>query len=759
MIIRAFGKVYLHAHLFVKKSYSDLSPMSAGKISRLLIANRGEIACRIAKSAKSFGCHTIGVYSDADRDALHVRMTDESYNIGPAPVQQSYLDIKRLLSVANSAHADAVHPGYGFLSESVEFAQACLGANLIFVGPPVSAIRDMGIKNKSKSIMSAAGVPIIEGYHGDDQSDSRLRNEAEKIGYPVMIKAVRGGGGKGMRIALTRGQFDEQLAAARHEAMKSFNDDGMLIEKFIVHPRHVEVQVFGDHYGNYVYLWERDCSIQRRHQKVLEEAPAYGLSPAVRKALGEAAVAAARSVNYVGAGTVEFVMDSDHKFYFMEMNTRLQVEHPVTEAITQTDLVDWQLRVASGERLPVVDQDRIPLLGHAFEARIYAEDCSDPAQMLPSAGRLGFLQPPPTAVQYTHVGSTVRVDSGVVSGDEISVHYDPMIAKLVVWGETRELALSRMSRALAEYRIAGVPNNVAFLRKLIEHPDLISGKVHTGFIGQHLEELRTSAASTHSFLLTAAVWTFLEPLLNSGTDTFCDPLLYTASHYRGFRINLPGSRVVHLACSQTTECSHSLRVAYPRHENEYYRVQLLPDPDTNLSSEPDNSSISLSIRFLRMRKTEAASGLTEYGFQIELLDTANPSSDTRRLMNISIIYDPLSFRLYVFNQSTGVHNSFVLLDAAPLLDVNSVPLETSQSADMGSCSSPMPGVIERIFVANGDTVENGQALLTLIAMKMEYTVRANISGKIESVLVSPGETVSSGQLLIRLSPSERNAPG
>ncbi|KAG7239945.1 hypothetical protein INR49_028140 [Caranx melampygus] len=385
-----------------------------GRIEKVLIANRGEIACRVMRTAKKMGVRSVAVYSDADRHSMHVAMADEAYHIGPPPSQQSYLSMEKVLEVAKKSGSHAVHPGYGFLSENTEFAEACKQEGIIFIGPPSSAIRDMGIKSTSKHIMSAAGVPIIGGYHGEDQSNERLQAEAARIGYPVMIKAVRGGGGKGMRIARSDSDFLEQLESARREARKSFNDDVMLVEKFVEDPRHVEVQVFGDMHGNAVYLFERDCSVQRRHQKIIEEAPGPGISPEVRRKLGEAAVRAAKAVNYVGAGTVEFIMDAQHNFYFMEMNTRLQVEHPVSEMITGTDLVEWQLRVAAGERLPLL-QDDIILGGHSFEARIYAEDPNN--DFLPGAGPLLHLSTPPPD-QHT------RIETGVREGEDfIPQHY------------------------------------------------------------------------------------------------------------------------------------------------------------------------------------------------------------------------------------------------------------------------------------------------------------------------------------------------
>uniref|UniRef100_A0A452QY67 Methylcrotonyl-CoA carboxylase subunit 1 n=1 Tax=Ursus americanus TaxID=9643 RepID=A0A452QY67_URSAM len=412
-------------------------------IAKLLIANRGEIACRVIRTAKKMGIQSVAVYSEADRNSMHVDMADEAYSIGPAPSQQSYLSMEKIIQVAKISAAQAIHPGYGFLSENTEFAELCKQEGILFIGPPSSAIKDMGIKSTSKSIMAAAGVPVVEGYHGEDQSDQCLREQAGRIGYPVMIKAVRGGGGKGMRIVRSEEEFQEQLESARREAKKSFNDDAMLIEKFVDTPRHVEVQVFGDYHGNAVYLFERDCSVQRRHQKIIEEAPGPGIKPEIRKKLGEAAVRAAKAVNYVGAGTVEFIMDSKHNFFFMEMNTRLQVEHPVTEMITGTDLVEWQLRIAAGEKIPL-SQEEISLQGHAFEARIYAEDPDN--NFMPGAGPLVHLSTPQADL-------CTRIETGVRQGDEVSVHYDPMIAKLVVWAADRQAALTKLRYSLRQYNV------------------------------------------------------------------------------------------------------------------------------------------------------------------------------------------------------------------------------------------------------------------------------------------------------------------
>ncbi|XP_068960892.1 methylcrotonoyl-CoA carboxylase subunit alpha, mitochondrial isoform X2 [Petaurus breviceps papuanus] len=477
------------------------SSTGRSNIAKVLIANRGEIACRVIRTARKMGVQSVAVYSEADQNSMHVEMADEAYCIGPAASQQSYLSMEKIIQVAKDSASQAIHPGYGFLSENTEFAELCKQEGIIFIGPTSSAIRDMGIKSTSKAIMSAAGVPIVEGYHGEDQSDQCLKEHAGKIGYPVMIKAVRGGGGKGMRIGRSEGEFQEQLESARREAKKCFNDDAMLLEKFVDTPRHVEVQVFGDQHGNTVYLFERDCSVQRRHQKIIEEAPGPGIDPEVRRKLGEAAVKAAKAVNYVGAGTVEFIMDSNHNFYFMEMNTRLQVEHPVTEMITGTDLVEWQLRIAAGEKLPL-SQEEIKLKGHAFEARIYAEDPRN--NFMPGAGPLVHLSTPPPE-------PSVRIETGVRQGDEVSVHYDPMIAKLVVWAADRQAALRKLRYSLHQYNVTGLNTNIDFLLSLSRHPEFEAGNVHTDFIPQHCHDLLpTPSATAKEVLCQAALGLLLQ---------------------------------------------------------------------------------------------------------------------------------------------------------------------------------------------------------------------------------------------------------
>jgi 3-methylcrotonyl-CoA carboxylase alpha subunit len=465
---------------------------------KILIANRGEIACRIIKTARRMGIETVAVYSDADAKALHVRMADEAVRIGPAASRESYLRGDIIIKVAKETGAEAIHPGYGFLSENEDFAKACAKSGIVFIGPSPKAINAMGLKDKAKEIMAKAGVPIVPGYLGEKQDAATLKREAEKVGYPVLIKAVAGGGGKGMRLVEKAQDFVDALGACKREAAASFGNDHVMIEKYIMKPRHVEVQVFGDNHGNGVYLFERDCSLQRRHQKVVEEAPAPGLPDEVRRKLGEAAVKAVKAIKYTNAGTIEFIMDSKtHAFYFMEMNTRLQVEHPVTEMITGQDLVEWQLQIASGEELP--PQEEIKQSGHAFEVRLYAEDPAN--KFMPQIGTLtSFIHP-----------QSARIDTGVEEDDEVSIHYDPMIAKLIVYGQTRVEAIARMQMALDETVLTGLVTNQEFLGNIFRQKNFIKGEVDTGFIARHEKDLIPKdygLAGEEDLLQAAALLTF-----------------------------------------------------------------------------------------------------------------------------------------------------------------------------------------------------------------------------------------------------------
>ncbi|XP_042216401.1 methylcrotonoyl-CoA carboxylase subunit alpha, mitochondrial-like [Homarus americanus] len=679
------------------------SSASCRPINKLLIANRGEIACRVVRTARRMGVRTVAVYSDPDKEAMHVAMADEAYHIGAAASQESYLRGDKILDVVKRSGAQAVHPGYGFLSENVEFAEQCAREGVVFVGPPAAAIRDMGIKSTSKKIMSEASVPVIVGYHGEDQNDVRLRQEAEKIGFPVMIKAVRGGGGKGMRIAMKPEEFDAQLESARREATKSFGDDVMLIEKFVERPRHVEVQVFGDHHGNYVYLFERDCSVQRRHQKIIEEAPAPGLTWEVRRSLGEAAVRAARAVGYVGAGTVEFILDSSHNFYFMEMNTRLQVEHPISEMITNTDLVEWQLRVASGEPLPLT-QDEIKLSGHSFEARIYAEDPK--GDFLPGAGPLIHLSTP-------HPNQHVRIDTGVRQGDEVSVHYDPMIAKLVVWGHDRIHALNSLTTCLADYNIVGLNTNVDFLISLASHPSFVAGDVTTDFIQEHYNTLFPDRKPSHELFCQCALALILEEEQEgvravAATQDPTSPFRPGATP----RINHQLSRIINLKCEGTDT---SVQVYYLG-SGKYHMTVGTASFDVSGSLVCNNNVRQLSA---------SIDGCISYSH---------------------IVMEDKD--IHVFTETGGWKMSI----PAPKFEK-----EIGKAGSVtGGAVAPMPGIIEKVFVNPGQTVEAGDPLVVMIAMKMEYVIKAASSGIVEKVLFSQGDTVAKNTPLVKMKEAEEH---
>jgi 3-methylcrotonyl-CoA carboxylase alpha subunit len=503
--------------------------------TKLLIANRGEIACRIIRTARRMGLTTIAVHSDADARAMHVAMADTAMRIGPAAPRASYLNIPAILEAARLTGAQAIHPGYGFLSENAEFAEACAQAGLIFVGPPPAAIRAMGGKSQAKALMAAAGVPLVPGYHGEAQDLPTLQSAADGIGYPVLIKASAGGGGKGMRVVDSQADFPAALEGARREARSSFGDDRVLVEKYLTRPRHIEIQVFADTHGNCVSLFERDCSIQRRHQKIIEEAPAPGMTTAMRRAMGEAAIAAARAVDYVGAGTVEFIAEGE-TFHFMEMNTRLQVEHPVTEAITGQDLVEWQLRVAAGEPLPLT-QAQLAITGHAVEVRLYAEDPT--RNFLPSVGTLQHLKLPPD----------IRVDSGVRQGDTITPDYDPMIAKIIAHGPDRRTALARLSAALAQTEAVGVHTNLPLLRAIATHPGFIAEAFDTGFIARH-PELTAGTATTPDFAIAAAALAILRARAEAAR-TQTDPHSPWSAQ-DSWRPNLPGRHTILLRHRDTT---------------------------------------------------------------------------------------------------------------------------------------------------------------------------------------------------------------
>lgn len=663
---------------------------------RILIANRGEIACRVIRTARRLGIETVAVYSDADVAAQHVLSADQAVHIGPAPPNESYLVGSRIIEAAQRTGAQAIHPGYGFLSENAEFAELCEKNKLVFIGPPPGAIRAMGLKGAAKALMAKAGVPIVPGYHGDEQDLAHLRAEAQRIGFPVLIKAVAGGGGKGMRRVDRMEDFAVALESARREATSAFGDGKVLIERYLVKPRHIEIQVFADRLGNALYLFERDCSLQRRHQKVIEEAPAPGMPREMREKMGGAAVAAAKAIGYVGAGTVEFIADvSDglkaDSFYFMEMNTRLQVEHPVTEMITGQDLVEWQFRVACGEPLPL-SQDELRINGHALEARIYAEDPNN--GFLPSIGRLSRLQSPPTD------GVHLRIDSGVREGDRVTPYYDPMIAKLIAWGEDRSSALRRLSAGLQQFEVAGVATNIGFLARAVTHPAFVAADIDTGFIERHRDQLLDDDKKKPSELVLAfaAVGLILERTirashLSAGSSDPYSPWnavdgwrLYGSGH-TDFRFGYRGDEFL-----------------------------------TTLHFHRDGWQIEVGERRIAVQAKLRDDGRVSATFD----GTAYKGSVVQDGGEVTVLMDAVATRL-------------TLID----------PLITSEMDETtgDNVSSPMPGRIIQVLVAPGADVKKGQALLVLEAMKMEHTIAAPRDGIIDRISFAVGDQVTEGALL------------
>jgi 3-methylcrotonyl-CoA carboxylase alpha subunit len=662
----------------------------------ILIANRGEIACRVIKTARRLGIRTIAVYAEADAGARHVELADEAIPIGPSPARQSYLVGDKIVAAARSTGAQAIHPGYGFLSENAGFAEAVTSAGLVFIGPPAEAIRAMGSKSAAKTLMAGSGVPLVPGYHGADQDPGLLAAEARRIGYPVLIKASSGGGGKGMRIVEAPDGFAGALASAKREAAAAFGDDQVLIEKYLARPRHIEIQVFADTHGNIVSLFERDCSIQRRHQKVVEEAPAPGMTPERRRSMGEAACAAAKAINYVGAGTVEFIAEGD-AFYFMEMNTRLQVEHPVTEAITGLDLVEWQLRVAAGEALPA-RQSELEITGHAIEVRVYAED---PARdFRPQTGTLVHLQPP---AEDAHV----RVDTGVRAGDAISVHYDPMIAKLIVWDEDRTRAVQRLRQALSQYQIVGVTTNLAFLAAIAAHPAFAAGALDTGFIPRHGADLFRPAEPASAEILAAAALAVLldrDRAAVAAAAASGDPWSPWALA-GNWRLNGAGRQDLSFRDGDATHDVH----AEPR-------------PGGFALDLPQGRCLAVTVR-----ATEGA----------------------------------LDYRLDGIKKRAGIVRAgealVILSDGRPphrLSLVDKLAPAEIETAGSGKLTAPMPGRITQVLTAPGAEVRRGTALLVLEAMKMEHTIAAPADGSIEAVRYAPGDLVEEGTELIVFKPAE-----
>ncbi len=663
---------------------------------RILIANRGEIACRVIATARGMGIRTIAVYSDADRAARHVALADEARRIGPPEARSSYLDAEAILSAARATGAEAIHPGYGFLSENEDFAAACARAGLVFIGPSPEAIAAMGDKSAAKRLMETAGVPLVPGYHGENQDPAFLHKAADGIGYPVLIKASAGGGGKGMRIVEASVEFPGALESAKREAKAAFGDDRVLVEKYLERPRHIEVQVFGDSHGNVIHLFERDCSVQRRHQKVLEEAPAPGLSPGRRKAMGEAAVAAARSIRYTGAGTVEFIAGQDGTFYFMEMNTRLQVEHPVTEMITGLDLVKLQLAVAAGEPLPVLQKD-LAFRGHAVEARIYAEN---PGKgFLPSTGTLRHLRAPAGA-EFRADGGPIRVDSGVRQGDAITPFYDPMIAKLVAWGEDRDIALGRLRAALADYEIVGVATNVEFLARTVASKAFSGADLDTGLIERSRAELFPPEAPPGDADLAAAA---LAELLAEQAQAASDGRQSGDPHspwniVDGWRLNL-GSH-------------HELQFA---RGDESWTVQI--------HFAPDGYRLGVDGREFPLAGHEA-DGL----LHVTLGEAA---------FRVRAVRDGADWHLF----RDGIHS---------VLTLRSAQNAPEPDATVGTLAAPMPGKVLQVLVQAGARVSKGTPLVILEAMKMEHTIAAPHDGQVAEIHFQAGEQVSEGAELLRL---------
>ncbi len=673
----------------------------ATAIEKLLIANRGEIACRVMKTAKKMNMQTVAVYSSADSNSMHTRMADEAYHIGPAASKESYLVMDKIIQVAKKSGAQAIHPGYGFLSENAKFSAACEANNIIFVGPPPSAISAMGDKKQSKILMEAANVPCTPGYHQDDQSAATLLAAAKRIGFPVLIKATAGGGGKGMRIVQDESEFISQLEGAQREALSSFGNPIVILEKLILKPRHVEVQVFADKHGNCVYLHERDCSVQRRYQKVIEEAPAPGVTEEFRRAIGTAAVNAAKAVGYVGAGTVEFIVSADHQFFFMEMNTRLQVEHPITEMITRQDLVEWQLRVARGEKLPLKQED-IPRIGHAFEGRIYAEN---PYQgFLPGSGHLALLQQP------VPKDGSVRVETGVKQGDDVTSFYDPMIAKLVVWGSDRNEALMSFRRRLSEYKIVGLPTNVSFLDRLAAHSSFVAGDVHTGFIEQHRALLLDKPlVEANSVLGTGE----LTAILLSAAD------LMSATHLQKQSIN---SDDVHSPWAVLGQREFTNNAMGHRH------VALLSS-----SGQPQNVDISFSSTSFPLHLNVSAAGANAICRSVVVKTRSSHAEHVPHpsLYGFQVTVDGVSFDADVFFNKAEVHTFTGGIHIVHTRLTN----EGTDGADKGSNKivAPMSGKIVKLMVSAGDKVEIGQPLVVMEAMKMEHTLKAAVAGTVETV--------------------------
>ena len=659
--------------------------------TKILIANRGEIACRIIQTAHRMGIKCVAVYSDADKNARHVRMADEAVHIGGSPSSESYLVAERILKAAKDTGAQAIHPGYGFLSENAAFSEACEKSGVTFIGPSSKSITAMGLKDGAKDIMQKAGVPIVPGYQGDNQDAGFLQKQADKIGYPVLIKAVAGGGGKGMRLVEHAEDFKDLLGNCQREGKASFGNDHVLIEKYITKPRHIEVQVFGDTHGHALHLFERDCSLQRRHQKVVEEAPAPGISPEMREAMGEAAVQAAKAIDYHGAGTIEFIVDSEtHEFYFMEMNTRLQVEHPVTEFITGQDLVEWQLRVAYGEKLPL-SQGELGINGHAFEVRLYAED---PAQdFMPQTGTLTLFEHPENS-------KTIRVDTGVETGDSVTSYYDPMIAKLITHGKTREEAAAGMHSLLEQTHIMGLNTNQEFLHHIFTHQEFLSGNVDTGFIPRYEDTLiPDNYGKPGAEELALLALHQMIPYDAEATDPWSSGDNWRAG-------SKTASRILHFICRNS---AHILDVR---------------TSGKTLSFAIDGHSVTATLVKRAGNTIEA-----------EINGQKRCAAIMPHQRNLSLYSEGRVINVHIHSAEEGE--------------------EAGESS--GRMITNMPGRIVSVLVKKGQKVEKDQPLLIMESMKVEITIRASIDGEIEDLPVAINDQVADGALLVNITPQEQSA--
>ena len=661
---------------------------------KILIANRGEIACRVAATARRLGIRTVAVYSDVDAQSLHVAVCDEAIRIGAAAPRASYLNGAAILDAAKRAGAQAIHPGYGFLSENETFAADCARAGVVFIGPPPAAIAAMGSKSAAKTIMARAGVPVVPGYHDDDQDPALLAREAARIGFPVLIKATAGGGGKGMKVAASAAEFASALASAQREAKASFGDDRMLVERYLRAPRHIEIQVFADTHGNVVHLFERDCSVQRRHQKVLEEAPAPGMDAERRQAMGDAATAAAKAIGYVGAGTVEFIAEQDGTFYFMEMNTRLQVEHPVTEMITGLDLVEWQLRVAAGEPLPAA-QSALAIHGHAIEARIYAEDPD--RGFLPSIGRISHWRMPVA-------GNGVRVDTGFREGDDVSPFYDPLLAKVIAWGEDRARARAALLRALDQCEVTGVTTNVAFLERVVAHHAFASGRLDTGLIDTHRDALLApaSAAPDRAWIAAAlSEYQAIECAARASSVGAADP--YSPWHAADAWWN---GTATHRIAITLADASGQRTVS----------VKPNDDGSVTLGGDVEARTVRADTRDGRLFVAAQRGG----------------APDVEASFAASVVRD--GNVLHVFSPAAR----------ARLSRVDPLAHADDEAGHPGHLAAPMSGTVVAVMVKPGDSVEKGAPLVVLEAMKMEHTIAAPAAGVVVAVNYGVGDRVAEG---------------